>query len=67
MLEEKRREGETRRVYVEMKMDKERKVRRNEKHNSFTKSKLCSEVVVLVKNVSQEDRTNNLTNVRYSN
>ena len=44
-----------------MKMDKERKAKRNEKHNSLTKSKLCSEVVVLVKNVSQKDRTNNLT------
>jgi len=33
-------ENEKQGEYVEMKMDKERKVRRNEKHNSLTKIKI---------------------------
>jgi hypothetical protein len=57
------REREKQGKYVKMKMDKERGRRRKAKCNSFTKSKLYSEVVVLVENVSQEDRTN----VRYGN
>lgn len=68
---EKEREREKQSKYVKMKMDKEHGANENKKKKRkaqfIRKSKLYSEVVVLVENVSQVDRTNNLTNVRYSN